>query len=61
MRFIKRQKPGRYQTVQMKVIDQGLRPGVQHTDKAQLSLQTPFRIGGKGLQGLVDFTEQATQ
>jgi hypothetical protein len=47
--------------MQMEVINQGLAPGVQHSDKSQLAIQTPFGIGGEKLQGLVDGLENQIQ
>jgi len=53
--------PGRNQAVQMKMIDQGLGPDMQHADNAQLPLKTPAGVGGKSLKGLVDAAEQVVQ
>ena len=58
---VKRPGSGGNQTMQMKMIDQRLGPGVQHADKAQLARHTPPAIGGKGLKGFIDAAEQIVQ
>ncbi len=47
--------------MQMKMVDQGLAPGVQHSNEAELPLKAPLGISGKSLQCLIDRTKQQRQ
>jgi len=59
--FVKSQNSGRYQAVQVKMIHQSLRPGVEHRDKADPARKTPLPVFGKSGEDLIDRFEQKAQ
>ena len=45
---IEGEHPGWNEAMDMKMIDQGLAPGMENGQQARLAFKAPFRIGGKG-------------